>query len=420
MPKRIPVLKCLLSGAVAFGGAYFLGHSLDRAEEVRPGGSGEVSGPGAIGHSLSKSGGGKNEAGGVRGSGSSEGQSLGELLVEIKARGGSPEEERLAVMEAIAAMNVAQLQSWLEQELDGLDPFIWARFDFQFASNRFADLAPERAAVFWTKNSENPLIANTTLLPWAKRDPKAFGAWLVGLSPELQRSAGPALGQLGRQKPEEFARLAAQLANSPAGIAGAEGAILGMLPKDGAKDGAKADPAAALAYANELPEGPLRNRALATLTRWPGLKVEQYPEILAAVGELDDATARDLARKVYGFAEKLPPGVARETAFAEVVKKEAEGDPVAAAVRLEKMAGTPDYASAALGFVRGSVGKDPAAAAEWALSIRAESGLQRSVALETVAAAWFKANPEEARAWVEQAPLSGPEYFQLTGRQRSK
>ncbi len=179
-------------------------------------------------------------------------------------------------------------------------------------------------------------------------------------------------------------------------------------------------PSAALAYANALPEGPLRNRALATLARWPGLKIEQYPAILAAVGELDAVTALEWGRNLAGVAEKLPPGLARDTAFAKATEREVKSDPAAAAARLESMAGSPDYAAAVLGFVRGSASKDPAAAAEWALSIGTESDRQRQVALETVAAAWFKANPGEARAWVEQAPLSGPEYFQLTGRPRSK
>ena len=102
------------------------------------------------------------------------------------------------------------------------------------------------------------------------------------------------------------------------------------------------------------------------------------------------------------------------------MREQADKDPAGAAKRLDALSGTPDYAAAVRGFVEQTARKDPGAAAEWALTIPASSPLQRISALERVASAWFKAAPDDARAWVDKAALSDTEYFQLTGRSRNR
>jgi hypothetical protein len=72
-------------------------------------------------------------------------------------------------------------------------------------------------------------------------------------------------------------------------------------------------------------------------------------------------------------------------------------DPAAAAKRLDALAGTPDYAPAVRGFVDETVRRDPAGAADWALSIGESAPLHRISALERVASAWLRKDPDAAR-----------------------
>jgi hypothetical protein len=188
-------------------------------------------------------------------------------------------------------------------------------------------------------------------------------------------------------------------------------------PKD------KMDLAAAREFAARLPEGGMRTAALAQLVKWPGIDITAYPEVLNAIGALSREDGRRLGRDMADKAEVLPESPARESAFVSALRGQAEKDPTQAVKRLEALNGTADYPAAVRGFVDATARKDPAAAVQWALAIPSEGGggavqVQRSAALERAAGEWFKQNPEAARQWVETAPLTPQEYFQLTGRQR--
>jgi hypothetical protein len=177
-------------------------------------------------------------------------------------------------------------------------------------------------------------------------------------------------------------------------------------------------PEKGFAYAQTLPEGPVRNAALLEMLKWPGANAHANPEVADALAKADPEEARRLGRELSKNAGQLPVGPARESAFTQALRDESGKDPAAAAKRLESLAGSVDYAPAVRGFVEATTRKDPATALEWALRIDPSASLQRSSALERAAAAWFKADAEAARAWVETAPLSDAEYFQLTGRAR--
>jgi hypothetical protein len=210
--------------------------------------------------------------------------------------------------------------------------------------------------------------------------------------------------------------LAPLLGDSPVGPSGARSAIEKMM-RDAE---GKGDPSSILAYANKLPEGSIRDRALATMAVWPGIDFGQHPELLAAVRNLPPDVARDIGNFLSYNASNLPEGPARDSAFTSALKGDADKDPTAAAKRLEGLANSKDYPAAVLGFVGSTAGKDPAAAADWALSIGPNSAFVRQQALEKVAQEWNKKNADEVRAWVEKAPLTDREYFILTGRSRSK
>lgn len=286
--------------------------------------------------------------------------------------------------------------------------------DFLFAVRRFAELNPERAADLWAKNGEFRAQPDLFLGAWIKKDPAAFVSWNLNQTGDVQKASATALGNMARESPQKFAEMATQLSGSPAGAAAARSAIQGM------REAEKDNPQKALEYAQALPEGTLRNAALVELLSWPEAKATNHPEALAAVKQLEPEDARRLGRELGTVAAELPVGVARESAFAASSRQQAGKDPAAAAKALDGLAGSGDYPAAVRGFVEETARKDPAGAAEWAVSIPESASLQRMSALERVAAAWFKSAPDEARAWVETARITDAEYFKLTGRARQR
>jgi hypothetical protein len=186
------------------------------------------------------------------------------------------------------------------------------------------------------------------------------------------------------------------------------------------RDQTKNDQGKVLAYAQSLPAGPIRDAALVETLKGQQPGAEPSPEALAALARIETEYARRMGRELAKVAGALPEGAARESAFTSSLREQTDKDPTGAAKRLDALSGTPDYAAAVRGFVEQTARKDPGAAAEWALTIPSASPLQRISALERVASTWFKAAPDEARAWVEKAALSDSEYFQLTGRSRNR
>lgn len=356
-----------------------------------------------------------------------------ELRDLLEGRASGREMGRLAVMEALGQMNAQELGALLAQEAENPDFFRRMGFEFQFAARRFAEIAPEQAAQLWISKAALRMQTEDLLGPWAKREPQAFAAWCMKLNPEAQKAAASAFGGIARENPEQFLALAEQLQNSPAGAAAvraAMGALKGRfvdaVPVDGSeewKGKLEQGFARAREFANQLPEGDLRTAALAQLARWPGPAVLEDPEVSAAIAALPREDARRLGRDMAQNAEKFPAGVARDSAFASALRDQAERDVTAATARLESLSGTADYPAAVRGFVDATARKDPAAAVQWALAIPAgepssPAQLQRAAALERAAGEMFKQNPEAARQWVQTAPLSEQEYFQLTGQKK--
>ena len=328
---------------------------------------------------------------------------------------------RLSVMEALGQMKADELLQLLSNEAENPDFFRRMAFDFQFAARRLAEMAPEKAAELWFSKGALRMQTEELLGPWARKDPQAFVAWSGKLTPEAQKATAVALGSIVKESPDQFVQLASQLSQSPVGTMAVRAAI------DALSEGAKPKPdfAAARDFANRLPEGALRTAALAQLARWPGSDFSAYPEVVEAVASLPREDARRLGRDMAQHADTLPPSPARESAFMSALREQADRDMPAAVKRLESLVGTGDYPAAVRGFVEETSKRDPSAALQWALAIpQAEAGsaaqLHRSAALERAASELFKQNPDAARQWVETAPLSASEYFQLTGRARPR
>lgn len=339
-------------------------------------------------------------------------RSLRELETMAESKSGTPLEKRWWVRKMLAGASTTELE---EMIANSPDSGFWTQDqEYQFAVRRLAELDPQRAASLWAQNSRLRMHSVLFLKDWAQKDPAAFLAWNSAQTADVRKASTGVLASVLRDAPEKLAELSSQLSLSEAGPSAARAAIDGMRQKD------KTSSDKALALAQSLPEGPLRNAALVELLKWPEAKASERPEVLAALAQTEPEEARRLGRDLGKVAADLPSGVARDSAFISALREQTGKDPAAAAKRLDALAGTPDYPAAVRGFVDETARKDPAAAAEWALSIAASSPLHRISALERVAAAWFKSAPDAARAWVETAPISDVEYFQLTGRARQR
>ncbi|RFC42327.1 MAG: hypothetical protein DVB28_001943 [Verrucomicrobia bacterium] len=341
-------------------------------------------------------------------------KSLSDLVSEARSSESSSAGARWKVMEVMGSMNAGELERLIEGALDLSTLFKSQSFEFEFAVRRLVELEPQKAADLWAKNASLRPKADLFLNRWVKKDPEAFAAWSLSQPRELQQASASALGAFAKDAPEKFASVAAQFGQSPAGPSGASSAIAGMLEREAGA------PEKGFAYAQTLPEGPLRDAALMEMLKWPGANAYANPAVASALAQADPEVARRLGRELSKNAGELPVGPARESAFTAALREQSGADPAAAAKRLESLAGSVDYAPAVRGFVEATVRKDPATALEWALSIDPSASLQRSSALERAASAWFKADAAAARAWAETAPLSDAEYFQLTGRARAR
>lgn len=418
MKAPVLITVCLSSAVLSFGVVRWAGQLRTNTQSSSAASSGETVAKAAE-ERKSESRSDSKEEGVLEKNNVENGAKLERLLQQISEleRGGSSlADSRLAVLEAIHGMNKEELRLLVEHASTSADFTRMFRYDVKFAAQRLGELDPKAATAMWEERGSNLLVASSMLAPWAARDPQAFAAWVKSLPASQQSSTGWAINTLARDKPDSFAALAPLLRDSPAGPTGATAAIEKLMNNVGDKG----DPSSALAYANSLPEGAIRDRALANMAKWKGVDLAKHPEVLAAVGNLPDEIARQMGAALSSNASKLPEGPARESAFSTSLKADAANDPAAAAKRLNELAGSKDYPAAVLGFVDATAGKDPAAAADWALSIGANSAPVRQQALEKVAQVWNTKDANEARAWVEKAPLTDREYFILTGRTRSK
>lgn len=344
--------------------------------------------------------------------------SLNTLWQTARKDSASPADFRFQIMNALNRLSADQLVNLLQTEFQKTSFLHGERFDMQYAARRLSEMAPEKAASLWASHdAARAGNLNALILPWASKDPAALTNWVLTQPPEKQQAARGALSLAASSDPERFCGFAHQLTGVPGAGDVAASAMAAFLSKNNPeKDSAKA-----LDFAGKLPEGLLRTRALAELAKSPEIDPQAHPEISRALAALPETETYQVGATLAKKADTLPPGPVRESAQRVSFREKAFANPAEAAKKLEQLsAESPDYPAAARGFVEGVARKDPASAAAWAVSIPASAPGQRAGALERAAAEYFKSNPQEARAWVEKAPLSDEEYRRLTGRPRSR
>lgn len=343
-------------------------------------------------------------------------QTLGEMWKRAQTGSENAADFRLRVMSELNRLSADELVGILQGELREGSFLRTERFDFRYAAERLCEVAPEKAAALWAaEDAVRSGLSDALIQPWAARDPVAMANWILTQPAEIQRAGRGALRSVAESDPEKFLTFAHQVGSLPGAGEMASAAMKSFLGRGSAAE----DTGKALDYAAKLPAGSLRDAALAELAKSAKVEIPAHPEILRALGALSEGDAYRLGAQLVQKLETLPGGPVRDAALRASFANEAAADAAAAAKKLELLSpNSPDYPGAVRGFVERLAANDPAAAAAWAVSIPASASKHRTAALERVAAAYFKSNPGEARAWVERAPLSEEEYERLMGRKR--
>lgn len=170
----------------------------------------------------------------------------------------------------------------------------------------------------------------------------------------------------------------------------------------------------ATAWAESLPEGSIKASAFDQVA-------ESYaqgdPEAAAdwvkshadkdyaerAVREISEELARKDPAAAVSWAEDLPEAT-QASAMRESMGRWTREDPTAAGTYLTTMDESPARDAAVSSFAQSYDREDPSVAAEWAGSIGDEN--LRTQTLESVARSWVRTNADEAKAWLPNSGLS--------------
>ncbi|YCM43266.1 hypothetical protein V2O64_18340 [Verrucomicrobiaceae bacterium 227] len=170
----------------------------------------------------------------------------------------------------------------------------------------------------------------------------------------------------------------------------------------------------ATAWAESLPEGSIKSSAFDSVAEsYARSNPEEAAEWVKAHADKDYAEravreiSEELARKdpaaAVSWAEDLPEA-SQASAMRTSIEMWTREDPVAAGNYLTTMGESPARDSAVSSFARSYDREDPSVAAEWAGSIADEK--MRTETMESVARSWLRSNSEEAQQWLPSSGLS--------------
>ncbi|HEY0548666.1 MAG TPA: hypothetical protein VGF13_03635, partial [Verrucomicrobiae bacterium] len=169
-------------------------------------------------------------------------------------------------------------------------------------------------------------------------------------------------------------------------------------------------------WAGQLPEESLRHRVLGAIAAAmaesdPFAAAKLAVESLPAGREQDDAIVGIVQRWVQNSPEQaaawvaaFPEGNLRETALEALVKLWADTDLVGTGAWVDTLTSRTSRDTAVAAYVEKLAVQFPEMAVEWAREIHNEQ--LRSERLENLAELWLRTDPEAARQWITEGPLS--------------
>lgn len=290
----------------------------------------------------------------------------------------------------------------------------WGKLDGEAALAAVADMGGD--------GRRRGFASISAMKGWASKDPEGAKAHLTGLEGGFEKgmlTQGVVSG-LASTDPEAATAFVLELdaAISAEGEGGGDNRWRGFAVDRQMEAIAKAQLQQgmnkATSWAESLPEGSLKSSAFDQVAEG---YAQNDPEAAAewvkrhadqeyaerAVREIAEELSRTDAAAAVSWAEELPEAT-QGSAMRESMERWTRDDPTAAGNYLTTMDESPARDAAVSSFARTFDREDPAIAAEWAASIGNEE--MRTETLESVARSWVRSNADEAKAWLPDSGLS--------------
>lgn len=283
---------------------------------------------------------------------------------------------------------------------------------------RWAEVDPLSAAKAWADGSEK-LVGDSFFSSWVKINPSSALTWFTALEegPQRQKARELILERVAKYDPQRALDFSNQITNEK---------DRNSLVARSLKTVAESDLPQAITLARSLPEGTTRDTALDTvITQIASTDLAAAQKLIAenpdgtfsrasasvAAGLLKQSPAQAVA-----WADTLPEGLARESAYAGITREWSTRDLEAVAGWLDKLPPSAARDAAVLSFAGRNAARDPEGATLWASTLPA-SDSRKGLLMMTVRN-WQRTNPEAAQKWIDSAEgLSATEKESLASLQ---
>lgn len=254
---------------------------------------------------------------------------------------------------------------------------------------KWAQLEPKSAAEYAAKLRDWSRFAgmDTVLRSWVKTNPEEAIAWAAENNPAQQQTnslggrpedgnwaVASLIGPLSKNNLQRAIEVAASQPVSRARGRMMDtliGELISQRGEDGARD------------------------AVATLTD-ESFRAGMASQLATRLASKDPAGAAK-------WAQALPAGDTRQKALTEVVGRWANQDAVAAGSYLQQLGSAPEFDSARQRYAQETVRKDPDGALTWAAAITDPK--QRTSTMEDLVRSWMRRDQPAAQEWVAKSPL---------------
>jgi hypothetical protein len=269
---------------------------------------------------------------------------------------------------------------------------------------RWAEVDPMAALKLWSEHGPDR-VSDAFFIAWSRLNPVEALRWLEGLSEEERK--GPTrsaiLGTIARADPQRALDYANQLADGPDRAQLVAKAFEVFVAKS---------PEEAFAAAKLLPEGLGKQAAFDTvLSHIANSNLEEAQRLIGSLPadavsgasrEVGSRLAKADPQDAVRWAESLPEGKSRQSAFSAIAGAWAAKDVEGAAAWLDRMTPGASKDAAIEGFAVRTAPKDPEGSAIWAATL--PPGNTRAAVLKRSVGIWYRYDAAAAEQWLASTP----------------
>ena len=269
---------------------------------------------------------------------------------------------------------------------------------------RWAEVDPLTALQVWSEHGPDR-VSDAFFSAWSRLSPVAALRWLESL-PEGERKGSTRnsiLSTIAKSDPQRALDYANQIGDGPDRAQLVAKAFEVFVSKNAAQ---------ALAAAKMLPEGSGKQAAFDTvLSKIADSNLEEAQKLIASLPpdsvstasrEVGSRMAKADPESAVRWADSLPEGKSRQSAFWAIAGAWATKDVEGAAAWLDKMPAGPSRDSAVEGFAVRTAPKDPEGSAIWAATL--PPGNTRASVLKRSVGIWYRYDAAAAEQWLASTP----------------